>query len=75
MKGVFRFDYIANYIKKKGLLKQDFCKMCGVSVAEFDKMWLGDMTFTFDTLCKIAEYLKMEIYEFFLPYPIPAYYD
>ncbi len=74
MKTTFRFDIIANFIRQKGLVKNQFCRLCGISTEEFEKMQNADNSFRFDTLCKIAVYMDVDLFNFFLPYSIPSEY-
>ena len=75
MKNGFRFDIIANYVRYNGLTKKKFCKLCGLSLEEFQKMQTGDNTFLFESLCKIATYMNIELMNFFIPFPVPVEYD
>ena len=75
MKTTFRFDIIGDYIRKEGLTKRKFCKRCGLEIEEFQKMHEGDNSFRFESLCKIAVYMDIDLLNFFLPYPIPVEYE
>ena len=35
----------------------------------------GDWSFKIESLFKIANFINVEMFEFFMPYPIPAKYD
>lgn len=75
MKNCFRFDIIADFIREKKLLKNEFCKHCDIAIDEFEKMQTGDNSFKFETLCKIATFMDLDLFNFFLPYPIPTSYN
>lgn len=75
MKNGFRFDIIGKFIRDNHLTKRKFCKLCGVTIEEFDKMQEGDNNFCFESLCKIATFIDIDLMNFFLPYPVPIDYD
>ena len=75
MKFLFRFEIVSNYIKKNGYLKDEFCEHCGIEIEELNKMQEGDWSFKIESLFKIANFINVEMFEFFMPYPIPAKYD
>ena len=74
MKTTFRFDIIGNYIRENKLTKQKFCKLCGLDIDEFSKMHYGDNSFKFESLCKIAVYLDIDLFNFFISFPVPSEY-
>lgn len=74
MKNFFRFDIVVDYIKENKLLKGEFCKLCNISLSEFEKMQTGDNSFLFESLCKIASVMDIDLLNFFLPLPIPSDY-
>ena len=75
MKVLFRFDIIANYIRKNGYTKRTFCKKCGIEIEEFDKMQTGDLTFKFETLVRITNFMNIDMFDYFIQYPVPMDYD
>lgn len=74
MKVLFRFDIIANYVSKNGYTKRTFCKKCDIEIEEFDKMQQGDLSFKFETLCKITNFMDISMLNFFMYYPVPTEY-
>ena len=75
MKNGFRFDIIANFIKNNHFTKRKFCKCCDVSILEFKKMQEGDNSFCFESLCKIATFMNIDLMNFFFPFPVPDDYE
>ena len=75
MKNGFRFDIIVNFIKNSHLTRRKFCKACDISIFEFKKMQEGDNSFSFESLCKIATYMNLDLINFFWPYSVPDDYD
>ena len=75
MKNGFRFDIIGDYIRQNKLTKQKFCKLCNLDIEEFNKMQDGDNSFKFESLCKIATFMDIDLINFFLAYPVPVEYN
>ena len=74
MRIIFRFDIIADYIREHGYLKDTFCDACGIEIKELTKMQMGDLDFKFESLCKISNFINIDLLDFFVPYPVPAKY-
>lgn len=76
MKDCFRFDIIKDFIAKSRISRTKFCKLCGISISEFRKMERGDNSFKFESLCKIALKLDIDMINFFIPIlsASPVYY-
>lgn len=75
MKTLFRFDIVVEFIRDKKLTSSEFCKLCNIDLSELTKMQTGDISFKFESLCKIATYIDVDLFDFFIPYPIPKMYD
>ncbi len=65
MKNEINISIIQNYMLKNKLTKTKFCKLCGISVAIFNKIIRNDLNFGIKSLFKIAKVLNIEIYELF----------
>ena len=75
MKMLLRFDIVEKFIREHKFVKNEFCRYCVISVVEFEKMQHGDTTFYFDSLCKMATFMDIDIFEFFMPYAISCNYN
>ena len=54
---------IKKFIKKKGLSKTGFCKLCGISYGAFMKIIKNDWSFRITELFKIAMVMDVEVFE------------
>ena len=59
----FNIELISMYIKDNNLSKKEFCKKCNVSMYALNKIYSGDLHISVKTWIKIADFLKVDIFE------------
>lgn len=64
LKEVIKTEIFENYMKENSLSKTKFCKMCGIGVDAFNRMF-SRQNFRISALFKIAKVIKIEVCEMF----------
>ena len=65
MKNEIKTELIDEFMRKNGVSKSRFCKMCKISLGTYRKIERGDLDFRITALFKIAKVLGIEVCELF----------